>query len=101
ARWLATRQQSDGGLGGAGPTAGENANTTALAAIAFRETGLTAAAEAAQRYVAGLQLTTGTDAGAVAYNQAALSAMGQAGAIPTTDTDQWRRSTSQAILAFG
>lgn len=100
-RWLASRQQADGGLGGAGPTAGENANTTALAAVAFRETGLTTAADAAQRYVAGLQLTGGSDAGAVAYNPAALSAIGRAGSIPPTDADQWRRSTSQAILAFG
>ena len=101
ARWLATRQQSDGGLGGAGPTAGENANTTALAAIAFRETGLTTAADAAQRYVTGLQLTGGPDAGAIAYNPAALSSVGRTGTIPNTDEDQWRRSTSQAILAFG
>jgi len=101
AQWLAGRQQSDGGLGGAGPTAGENANTTALAAIAYRETGLTSAAGAAQRYVAALQLTGGTDAGAVAYNPAALSPIGRIGSIPSTDEDQWRRSTSQAILAFG
>jgi hypothetical protein len=101
AQWLASRQQPDGGLGGAGPTAGKNANTTALATIAFRESGLTAAADAAQRYVAALQLRGGPDAGAVAYNPAALSAIGNAGSIPKTDEDQWRRSTSQAILAFG
>ena len=85
ARWLASRQQSDGGLGGAGPTAGENANTTALAAVAFRETGLTTAATAAERYVAGLQLTGGPDAGAVAYDPTALSNIGRAGTIPSTD----------------
>lgn len=101
AQWLASRQQPDGGLGGAGPTSGENVNTTALAAVAFREMGLTAAADAAQRYVSGLQLTGGPDAGAVAYDPAALSPIGPAGTIPRTDEDQWRRSTSQAILAFG
>jgi hypothetical protein len=101
AQWLVSRQQPDGGLGGAGPTAAENANTTALAAVAFRETGQPSAAEAAQRYVARLQLPSGPDAGAVAYDSAALAALGHATSIPSTDQDQWRRSTAQAIVAFG
>lgn len=99
--WLAALQDANGGLSGTGPTKGDNANTTALGAVAFREAGLTSAALAAENYVGALQLTTGSDAGAVAYNASTLALTRPGGTIPGTSQDQWRRTTSQAILAFG
>jgi hypothetical protein len=101
ANWLAALQDSNGGVSGTGPTKGDNANTTALAAVAFRECGLAAAALSAEQYVSALQLRTGPDAGAVAYNASTLALAGPAGNIPATSRDQWRRTASQAILAFG
>lgn len=100
--FLASRQQSDGGVGGAGPTAATNANTTGLAGQAFLAGGRTAQARAAVGYLTDLQYGCDFPAvlrGGIAYNRAAYDAQDAAGAAATPQ-DQDRRSTSQALLAL-
>jgi len=94
--YLAGRQQADGGIGGAGPTAATNSNSTGLAGQAFVAGGRTAQARAAQDYIRSLQF--GCDApvalrGAIAYNAEAKAAANAPG-------DQERRATAQAVLAL-
>lgn len=108
AGWLLGRQLPDGSFGGDGPTAAPNANTTALAAQALRSLGQSEAAERAAAWITGLALTpdavAGTpaagDVGAVAYRPQARTAALANGIAPGA-RDQWRRATSQAVLALG
>jgi hypothetical protein len=103
---LSVQDPATGSFRGTGPTDTPNANSTALFAQVLRGAGRTAEADAASAWVAALQLTPATagaaaaDAGAIAYDPAALDAA-VAGGVGTLARDQWRRSTSQAVLAFG
>ncbi len=108
-QWLANRQAADGSFGGTGPAAAANANSSGLVAQALRAAGLSGPADAAASWIASCcQLSTanatGTPAapnvGAIAYNPAGRSAALTSG-ITAQAGDQWRRSTTQAILAFG
>ena len=100
--YLTGRQAADGGVGGGGPTAAVNANSTGLAGQAFLAGGRTAQARAATGFLTSLQF--GCDLptelrGGVAYDQARFDTATGAGADATT-SDQDRRSTSQALLAL-
>lgn len=100
--YLKSKQGADGGVGGTGPTAGENANSTGLAAAAFTAAGQAPAANKAKTYLLKLQLGCTYPAalrGAIAYNADSLAALTAAGGKASV-SDQERRSTSQAILGI-
>lgn len=99
ADYLEGRQDSSGGVGGGASTEGVNANSTGLAAVAFRLAGRDGARTDALGYLDSL--TFGCDTpeltGAVAYNQSdfdAAVAKGESAAPDGTIT----RSTAQALL---
>ncbi|GAB3448020.1 hypothetical protein GCM10027517_32560 [Phycicoccus ginsengisoli] len=94
--YLAGVQLANGGVGGTGPTAGANANTTGLAGQAFLAGGRTAQARSAQAFLRGLQY--GCTAPVALRGGIAYDAASKAGATAVTDQD--RRSTTQAILAL-
>lgn len=100
--YLAALQDADGAVGGAGPTAAPNANSTGLAGQAFLAGGRTAQARATQQYLTDLQygcdLPTAVRGG-IAYDRAAYNAQMAAGSR-ATPSDQDRRSTTQALLAL-
>lgn len=107
--WLLARQGPDGSFGGTGPTAAANANSTGLIAHFLHSSGSTAAAARAAAWIAAsCQLTqtnsAGTpaagDVGAIGYDPAARAAAIASGITPGA-SDQWRRTTSQAVLALG
>jgi hypothetical protein len=100
--WLkATQNAATGSFSGSGPTANvPNANSTGLAASGLRLGGETAAAAKAQAYLQSLQLGSGKDAGAVAYDPAGRAAA-PSGTIGGSALDQWRRATAQAVLGLG
>ena len=100
--WLIARQDPwTGGFGGSGPTATVNANSTGVIAQALRAAGQIEAADVAARWItSSLQLTTGPDAGAIAYDADGYTDA-VANGITTGTSDQWRRTTSQAVLALG
>jgi LPXTG-motif cell wall-anchored protein len=109
ASWLLSRQGSDGSFGGAGPTAGANANSTGVIAQTLRAAGATDAADRAATWITSrVQLdatsASGTPAadqvGAIAYAPGARSTALTEG-ITEAAADQWRRSTTQAVLALG
>ncbi|WP_161988552.1 hypothetical protein [Pedococcus bigeumensis] len=94
--YLAGIQRAGGGVGGAGPTAEVNANSTGLAGQAFLAGGRSAQARAAQAYLRSVQYGCTAPValrGGIAYNAAAEAAA-------TAVTDQDRRATSQAVLAL-
>lgn len=98
--YLKGKQGADGGVGGSGPTAGENSNSTGLAAAAFTAAGATSSAAKAESYLRALQYGCSFPAalrGAIAYNADALAAAKAKGAKAAV-ADQDRRSTAQAIL---
>ena len=109
-QWLRSQQDpATGAFGGTGPTAAINANSTGLIAQTLRAAGQTAAADGAATWITStVQLTaantTGTpaaaDVGAIAYQRAPLDTALVSG-IDAAAADQWRRSTSQAVLALG
>jgi hypothetical protein len=109
-QWLLARQDAaTGAFGGTGPTAAINANSTGLIAQTLRAAGQTEPADAAASWITSmLQLntanTTGTpaapDLGAIAYQRSALDTALVSG-IGAAAGDQWRRSTTQAVLALG
>jgi hypothetical protein len=100
--WLKGAQSaSAGSFGGSGPTAGANTNSTGLAVAALRLEGADAAADSGASYVEGLQLGSGKDKGAIAYNKAAFTVVKSGKAIGGSDLDQWRRASVQAVLALG
>lgn len=92
--WLIQRQNPDGSFQGTGPTAAPNANGAGTAAQALRAAGYTAHADAAAAWIERCCVAAAT--GAIAYN-----ADGLAGGFTPQTADQWRRSTAQAVLAFG
>ncbi|WP_265444636.1 hypothetical protein [Flexivirga meconopsidis] len=100
--YLAGEQTAGGGI--VEPAAGPNpnANTTALAAVAFQLAGNQAAATKAKNFVAGLQYDCSFPAalrGGFAYDSAAFDAQKAKGKAATA-TDSDRRSTSQAVLGL-
>lgn len=96
AEYLGTQQGSSGGVKGGPSTRDENANSTGLAAVAFRLAGQTSALTSARGWLDSVRL--GCDSpqvtGALAYTRAAA---GEAGAS-TEPTDELNRSTAQALL---
>ena len=95
--WLLAKQdRSTGGFGGTGSTAAINANSTGLSAQALRAAGQLEAAERAAAWItSSLQLN-----GAIAYTPTARAAAVTSG-IPSNLEDQWRRATTQGVLALG
>jgi hypothetical protein len=100
--WLRSKQKANGAWGGGTSTAAANANSTGLAGWALR--GSAAARHAAvwirkhqvrDAGVCGTRLRH--DIGAVAYDSATLAA-GRRDGITTTTQDQWRRTTTQALV---
>lgn len=100
--YLAGRQGADGGIGGVGPTVGENSNTTGLAASVF------AAGHADKQYTKAATFLTGLQfgcavpeplRGAIAYDAASFKDTVDAGAKATV-ADTQRRTTAQAILGL-
>jgi hypothetical protein len=105
-RWLKSHQHANGSLGGSGPTAAANANSTGLAGWAFLTEGRCRAARDAAGWLSHRQVgghLAGTplagDRGAVAYDNATLEAAKRDGIVKTT-RDKWRRATSQAAPAL-
>ena len=106
-RWLTRTQKRNGSFGGGVATEASNANSTGLAAWALGESGACGPARQAARWVKALQVTgdvSGTplegEAGAIAYDRAALTAA-QTSGITEGSRDQWRRTTSQAAPGVG
>ena len=105
AEWLAAIQNDDGSVGGSGPTAAANTNSTGLAGQALAAAGFTAEADAAADWVTQHQLVADTagaaaaDVGAIAYNATSLAGAQENG-IAQFQRDQWRRATPQALLAI-
>lgn len=98
--YLASVQGTDGGVGGSGPTAAHNANSTGLAGQAFLAGGRSAQARAAQGYLTSLQYGcryATAFRGGIAYDAVAAKANLAAG---STVQDQDRRATTQALLAL-
>lgn len=103
ARWLVSQQRRSGTFSG-----GANTNSTGLAATALAETGRTAAARKAARWVNKLRVTPRmarrtalrkADVGAIAFDVAALRQAKRNG-LARDDRYQWRRSTAQAAPAL-
>ena len=101
--YLAVQQDdATGAVGGSGPTAAVNANSTGLAGQAFLAGGRSAQARLAQAYVASLQYGCEFPPalrGGIAYDRATydLRLSEGASALPS---DQDNRSTAQASLAL-
>ncbi len=101
AAWLDSVQMPSGAFGGTGPTAAANTNSSALAAQALRAAGHLESADRAAAWVAALQrVDVTTDRGAIAYDRAAADAAADEGIEPLA-RDQWRRATTQGVMAFG
>ncbi|MCC5950954.1 MAG: S-layer homology domain-containing protein, partial [Acidimicrobiia bacterium] len=108
--WTLSRQDpGTGAFGGTAVTAAANANSTGLAGAALSAVGRSADAQAAAAWIRSLQLLDGSagaaadDIGALGYNPGALAAALESG-IGTGDVsarDQWRRATTQGVLALG
>lgn len=107
--WLLARQGADGSFGGTGPTAAANTNSTGLISQYLRAAGSVAAADRGAAWVSSCcQLTVsnvaGTpaagQAGAIGYDPASRTAALNSG-ISAGGADQWRRTTTQAVLALG
>ncbi|MGL5930731.1 MAG: prenyltransferase/squalene oxidase repeat-containing protein [Dermatophilaceae bacterium] len=100
--FIVSRQRDDGGVGGSGPTASVNANSTGLAGQALIAGGRTAQARLAASYLTALQYDCSFPAalrGGVAYDTATFETKEAAG-VDAVPTDQDRRSTAQAALAL-
>ncbi len=101
ATWLDGAQEASGAFGGTGPTAAANTNSSALAAQALRAAGHLESADRAAAWVAALQrVDVAADRGAIAYDRAAADAAADEGIDPLA-RDQWRRATTQGVMAFG
>jgi hypothetical protein len=90
--YLLDQQQASGGFLGTGAV---NSNTTGLAVAALRAAGEEQAADAGASFVAGLQVGTCAEMGAIAYDQSAFDAGIAA------DRGQWTRATAQGLLGLG
>jgi hypothetical protein len=105
--YLAGLQAEDGGFGGGPSTEGTNTNSTASAGVALETLGDDQGAARAAAWLVERQVTAysacGTELdgerGAVAYDDAALSA-GEDTGITVDNADQWRRATAPAVAAL-
>jgi len=102
--WLEGVQGSDGSFGGAPAGQTPNSNSTGLVGWVLGDLGETAAAEEAATWVADHQIGAcpgagAKDRGAVAYDDAALSAAAAKG-ITVKTQDQFRRASTQAVPAL-
>lgn len=105
--WLVARQDASGAFGGAGPTAGLNANSTGIIGRGLRAAGQAAAADKAGAWLLSLQLMQGNagagpaaaDIGVIAYDLATRDAA-IANGVPAQSRDQFRRATAQGVLVF-
>ncbi len=102
--WLVDAQKDDGSWGGGTSTEASNSNSTGLAASAL---GNTPQSEKAARWLRARQATRyntcdklAGNRGAIAYDNAALTAGRTSGITKVADKDQWRRATSQALPAM-
>jgi LPXTG-motif cell wall-anchored protein len=94
--WLLSKQDAaTGGVGGTGPTAGLNANTTGLAAVAFRVSKKDSEADKAVAFLRTLQVGCG---GPAEHAGAIALAAGANG--PDFQLDTASRATPQAVLGF-
>jgi LPXTG-motif cell wall-anchored protein len=107
--WLASRQAPDGSFGGTGPTTGANANSTGVIAQTLRAAGATDAADRAAAWItsqaqldaaAAEGMPAAGQVGAIAYAPG-IRATALTEGITEASADQWRRSTTQAVLALG
>jgi hypothetical protein len=102
--YLLEQQADDGSLEGSSQLPA-NANSTGLAGWAFQVAGEDEAAEAAAGWVRAHQVEVGCDgpladaSGAIAYDDAALSA-GQGAGLTAKTSYQWRLATAQATPAL-
>lgn len=101
--WLTSVQKSDGSWGGGVGTEASNANSTGLAAVAL---GNTADSEQAAQWLRAHQATyydscdrLAGQRGAIAYDTAGLGA-GRSNGITSSQADQWRRASAQALPAL-
>jgi hypothetical protein len=100
--WLLSVQDDDGSFEGAGPTAVPNVDSTGLAGRALAGAGETDAAEQAASWTVRHQVVAGCgryddgDAGAIAYDDAALRG-GQKGGITPKTVGQFRRATVDSL----
>jgi len=107
ADWLIAHQGSDGSFGGGATTEAPNANSTGLAGWALGLAGKDEAAAKAASWVFDFQASTlstcgtklATERGAVAYNAESLAA-GRTDGITDGTSDQWRRTTVEAVPAL-
>ncbi|MBA2639424.1 MAG: terpene cyclase/mutase family protein, partial [Nocardioidaceae bacterium] len=105
--WLVGEQADTGSYGGGQGTSAHNANSTGLATQALAAGGRRQATQAAVDWLRALQLNTGDvggtpalgEQGAVAYDPAAYRAALAEG-MARGLRDQWRRSTTQAVLGL-
>lgn len=100
--YIAGQQQADGGVLEPAAEAGANANSTGLAAVAFALTGRNAEASKAKNFVAGLQFGCAAPAalrGGFAFDKKSFDAATAQGSTAKV-SDQERRATTQAVLAF-
>lgn len=100
--FIAGKQQADGGVIEPGAQATANANSTGLAAVAFAVAGRSAQAAKAKSFVASLQFGCAAPnalRGGFAFDRKTFDAVKAAGAKATV-SDQERRATTQAVLAF-
>ncbi|WP_456698135.1 fibronectin type III domain-containing protein [Aeromicrobium sp. P5_D10] len=101
--WMLARNPRDGFPSQFGPG---NTNTSGLAAQALFAVGKSEEAKKAASFIEGLQIGCSTvgpisaELGAVAYNAEGWSTAMRDG-IGSTNRDQWRRASAQAVLGLG
>ncbi|MDO5501261.1 MAG: prenyltransferase/squalene oxidase repeat-containing protein [Propionibacteriaceae bacterium] len=97
--WLKSQQRADGSFAGSpNSTPTPNTNTAGLVAAALSDLEADTVARIGT-WVAGLQLATGRDAGAIAYDRDTL-ASARDGAVSALGRGRWVRSTVQGALAL-
>jgi hypothetical protein len=102
--WLEDQQRTDGSFGGGKATEAPNANSTGLAGWALASWGVLKPSYGAATWLRRLQVQPTNpcsaglagERGAVAYDIAAYEA-GRDKGITTKTSDQWRRSSAQAL----
>lgn len=96
--WLKAQQRPNGAYTGAPDfTPNENSNSSGMVAAALADLE-PATVTRIGTWVKGLQITTGTYAGAVGYDKATFDAA--KGQVPRVGKGQWVRATTQAVFAF-
>lgn len=95
--WLLDQQAGDGSFPGDGGVS--SSNTTGLATSVLDAFGYDVEAAAGAAFVAGLQVESGDDLGAIARDVAGLATA--ADGIQQLERDGFRRATVQAVLGLG